>query len=280
MKQGLIALILISVCAACGDVQQTGTETFTLPDTFSALSVETIGGSITVLSDNGSDGGADITVTVEKKARGFSEDHAKLLLDEITVTSRQEAGTHTILVTVPPLVDGGASLTIANVKGKKVLLSTTAGDLYCDEAQGFSARTKSGSVDIKRAAGELDVTADNGDVAVEDFSGSIFSVRTASADVRLKLTGKTIAAGVIQTSNGKISLSFPSSLACTADLRTENGDIDFDAIEPVSVSTSDDFINGIAGLHEVFILNGGGGTISAETSSAGSSGNDIAVDLY
>ena len=100
MKQILSFFIILFACAACRDVQQTGMETFTLSDTFSTLFVKTTGGSITVLSGNGSDAGADIIVSVEKTARGFNEKHARRLLEGITVVSRQEDGIQKIAVMV------------------------------------------------------------------------------------------------------------------------------------------------------------------------------------
>lgn len=119
-------------------------------------------------------------------------------------------------------------------------------------------RTTNGEVVVDHVTGNVVAATSNRDLRIVDVMGNI-QVETANADISVRLTPLPDGQLSAETSFGDIRLTIPQTTAASISLTAEEGAVSANlaGFEISNVTTGDGFLTGI--------LNGGGGSIEAQT---------------
>jgi DUF4097 and DUF4098 domain-containing protein YvlB len=160
----------------------------------------------------------------------------------------------------------GGNITIGDIGGE-AKVATSGGDVRLGKVSGKAdARTSGGDVEIAGASGNVVAKTSGGDLELNDISGSI-QARTSGGSINADLNPTGKGNSSLKTSGGPIRIRIAENAKATIEAVINLNDSDHakkykirSDIKPDSYETSDDEIRA------VYTLNGGGETISLETS--------------
>ncbi len=176
---------------------------------------------------------------------------------------RNENGTK-VTVETPAHLDLDAGTADGNLvaRGLNGNLKVHAGDgsvMIEDVSGALRLKTSDGNVTIRRAKGTLEARGSDGHMSVDgDFSAVQMHTSDGNLDLTLAPGSKLNAASRIESSDGHVNISVPSTLAADVDVSTSDGHVDCRL--PL---TMDHYDSGHS-LHGR--LNGGGTPLSIHTS--------------
>ena len=193
------------------------------------LDVETRNGSIEVVCEAQRD---DVTIAGERRARGKSYDDALAVAEGIEIEAAPDAARPGVLRVaarcegIDPDRGPGASFRIAMPRGAALRLSTGNGTV--------EVRSAAGEVDVRTSNGRVMLTDIEGNVRAETSNGAVFA-RNVTGDVdlrssngRIELVGVGNAHVRAATSNGSISAV---AVRGNVHLRSSNGRIELQCAE-------------------------------------------------
>lgn len=250
------------------------------------IRVETFNGSVTLRCVEGA---PRVKVRYVRFSSGKTEGDALEFAEAVAVTAERSAGNPGLLAIVARPPAGlfgrscGARFEIELPPGSAVDVETSNGGVEIADAVGpVVVRTSNGQVKAARVQGDLDLETHNGKIEVlESRGGSVRATTSNGAIVAEETTGSvsletrngpiTIRAAALpedcrieaSTSNGRISMEVPSTARARVALRTSNGRVSAD-LPGASFTRLESDRERLEG-----ILNGGGGSIEAETSNGG-----------
>lgn len=233
------------------------------------LDVETRNGSIEVVCEAQRD---DVTIAGERRARGKSYDDALAVAEGIEIEAAPDAARPGVLRVaarcegIDPDRGPGASFRIAMPRGAALRLSTGNGTV--------EVRSAAGEVDVRTSNGRVMLTDIEGNVRAETSNGAVFA-RNVTGDVdlrssngRIELVGVGKAHVRAATSNGSISAV---AVRGNVHLRSSNGRIELQCAElpdppqvRVVTSNGDVRIEAPAGVRAVLQLNTSNGRIETD----------------
>jgi Putative adhesin len=176
---------------------------------------------------------------------------------------RNENGTK-VTVETPAHLDLDAGTADGNLvaRGLNGNLQVHAGDgsVMLEDVNGaLRLKTSDGNVTIRRAKGTLEARGSDGHMSVDgDFSAVQIHTSDGNLDLALAEGSKLNAASRVESSDGSVHISVPSTLAADVDVSTSDGHVDCNL--PL---TMDHYDSGHS-LHGR--LNGGGTPLSIHTS--------------
>jgi hypothetical protein len=208
------------------------------------LELETFDGAIEVHSWDRN----EVEVDIEKRAMEQS------LVDEMTVTAEQQGDRIVVKVAGPGRRDfggiqvgvhfsptarlrvavprrsqvsarsGDGSISIEDVSGK-LALTTTDGSVRGTRLSGeIVVRSGDGAIRMDRIEGAIDLETDDGSIVLE-AKPAVLRARTSDGSVRVEIEPDSVMSGDwdIQTGDGSITLSLPSSFNGEIDAETRDG---------------------------------------------------------
>jgi hypothetical protein len=263
----LTALVVIGTgCVPLSAFRFLSDEDFTLTLDEAAAGTLTIdwhNGTIEVVFDETA---TAITATGRKYVTGaLSASSAANALDDITITL-SAAGTDPEQVTLrlqtpsatPPsyganvtvTVPAGLTLAVDSDNGN-VTVTGNAGSTTIDLDNGnVVVADQAGDVDIDVANGQVEAASTAGDVTVDVNNGTVEVAAEPNADGNV----------VVSVNVGSITVHVPADFAATLDLRTDVGAVDLEDVSAFSITDLSQSLT-----HVTATLNGGGGTITAQT---------------
>jgi Putative adhesin len=210
------------------------------------VQLETFDGSIEVHSWDRN----EVEVEIEKRAMEQS------MVDEMVISSEQQGDRIIVKVTQPRNRDfdgiqigvnfsptarlrvavprnsqlaassGDGSITVEDVTGK-VALTTSDGSVRASRVTGeLSVRSGDGSIRLDAVEGKLDLETDDGSIGVE-AKPTALRARTADGSIRLRVDADTKMTEDwdVQTADGSVTLTLPSSFDAELDAETRDGSV-------------------------------------------------------
>ena len=210
------------------------------------VQLETFDGSIEVHSWDRN----EVEVEIEKRAMEQS------MVDEMVISSEQQGDRIIVKVTQPRNRDfdgiqigvnfsptarlrvavprnsqlaatsGDGSITVEDVTGK-VALTTSDGSVRASRVTGeLSVRSGDGSIRLDAVEGKLDLETEDGSIGVE-AKPTALRARTADGTIRLRVDADTKMTEDwdVQTADGSVTLTLPSSFDGELDAETRDGSV-------------------------------------------------------
>jgi hypothetical protein len=180
---------------------------------------------------------------------------------------RNESGTK-VTVETPAHLDLDAGTADGNLiaRGLSGNLQVHAGDgsvMLEDVSGALRLRTSDGNVTIRHATGTLEARGSDGHMSVDgDFSAVQMHTSDGNLDLTLAQGSKLNAASRVESSDGQVNISVPSTLAADVDVSTSDGRVDCSL--PLAMDHYDSRES--SGHHLHGRLNGGGTPLSIHTS--------------
>ena len=208
------------------------------------LQIETFDGAIEVHSWDRN----EVEVDIEKRAMEQS------LVDEMKVTAEQQGDRIVVRVTGPTRRDfdgiqvgvnfsptarlrvalprttqltaksGDGSISVEDLSGK-IALTTTDGSVRATRVSGeITVRSGDGSIRMDRIEGAIDLETDDGSITLE-AKPAMLRVRTSDGTIRVDVEPDSVMSADwdIQTSDGSVTVSLPSSFNGEIDAETRDG---------------------------------------------------------
>ena len=210
------------------------------------VQLETFDGSIEVHSWDRN----EVEVEIEKRAMEQS------MVDEMVISSEQQGDRIIVKVTQPRNRDfdgiqigvnfgptarlrvavprnsqltaasGDGSITVEDVNGK-IALTTSDGSVRASRVTGeLSVRSGDGSIRLDAVEGKLDLETEDGSIGVEARPTAL-RARTADGSIRLRVDADTKMTEDwdVQTADGSVTLTLPSSFDGELDAETRDGSV-------------------------------------------------------
>ena len=119
---------------------------------------------------------------------------------------------------------GDGSITLDDVNGK-VVLTTTDGSVRASRVNGeLTVRSGDGSIRLEAVEGKIDLETDDGSIGIEGRPTAL-RARTADGSIRLRVEAdaKMTEDWDVQTADGSVTLTLPSSFNGELDAETRDG---------------------------------------------------------
>lgn len=285
-RYGLVSLSFLAAtlaCVGCGS-QVRVKETFDFTSdwkNYETIDVRGRNGKLDLAVD--SSGGTSVRISGEKWAAGATEESARSILRALDVKAFADPANPANLIVELQFPEGGmhpnagadivvrapqaaaaklksSNGTITVVGMKRVNGETSNGGVLLTEIEGAAKiETSNGSVTIRGVGGALDADTSNGNIDASGVRGAV-SLESSNGSITLDATPPDNATVSLKSSNGNIRATLPSTMKATLDLDTSNGAI---AVEMGSAVMTEKQAGKRAFNAK---MNGGGGTITAETS--------------
>lgn len=242
-----LALLTLAVSASAGTLREPMDRTIDIRPG-GAVSLININGKITITSWDQ----PRIRLQAEKYADSRNDDAAKKALQEIQIEVRSTASGISIETKQPNRGMGGI---LDAIFGDNVNMGVRY-DLTVPRSMNLTVENTNGSVHVSELAGRLDLETTNGRIEVSRCTGSV-NAGTTNGAIRAELLQVASGAAMrLETTNGGIALSVPSTLAATIDAGTTNGSVSTD----IPISTTRFEKTSLRGT-----MNGGGPSIRLST---------------
>lgn len=121
---------------------------------------------------------------------------------------------------------GDGSITVEDVRGK-IALTTTDGTVRANRLAGeITVRSGDGAIRMERIEGAIDIETDDGSI-VFDGRPSVLRARTSDGSIRVEIEPDSAMNGDwdVETGDGSITLSLPSSFNGLIDAETRDGSV-------------------------------------------------------
>jgi hypothetical protein len=208
------------------------------------IQLETFDGAIDVHSWDRS----EVEVDIEKRAmeqslvdqmRVTAEQQGDRIVVKVSGPGRREFGgiqvgvnfspTARLRVAVPrqshlSATSGDGSITVEDMRGR-IVLTTSDGTVRASRLTGdITVRSGDGAIRMERIEGAIDIETDDGSIVL-DAKPSVLRARTADGSIRLKIEPDSAMSADwdVQTADGSITLSLPSSFNGLIDAETRDG---------------------------------------------------------
>lgn len=253
MRKAILTLALaMSTVAYAGDeVTETIDRTLNVP-AGTELEIDNVNGSVTV-------SGWDqprVRIYAVKKARSRDSSAAQQALKALRVVVEQTDRSIEIHTVYPKKNDLGI---FDLLLGSSVDASVRY-EISVPRSMNVTADTVNGAIKVSNVAGEIELDTTNGRIEVANCSGSVEASTTNGAIGVELLSAKSGKDMRFETTNGRISLALPATLAADIDASTTNGSVHSD----LPLSTTRVSRTTIKGT-----LNGGGPKIRLRTTNGG-----------
>ncbi|MGA7160730.1 MAG: hypothetical protein WBZ48_06990 [Bacteroidota bacterium] len=240
--------------------------------------VHTSGGNIEVRGTmkgklSGSTSGGDIRTgdiegTMEMKTSGGNIDLGSVSGEAEVKTSGGDIKVEKVGKSLKASTSGG-DVEVGDVGGDAVL-SSSGGEVKVGKVSGSATlKTAGGDIELRSASGTVEAKTAGGNIRLENITGSI-DAKTAGGDVKAELIPSGKGPSELRSSGGNVILSIPSTAKATIEAtielrdgwghRQDKYDIHSDFKE--ELKTID---KGEQEIHAVYQLNGGGDSITLET---------------
>ena len=239
------------------------------------IEVDDVDGEIYLRTSGGDVSARNVTGGAELKTSG-----GDIELGDVDGEARvHTSGGDIIVGTVKKDLDAktaGGDIEVGDVGGHADV-STAGGDIELGKVSGTATlRTAGGDIILRSATGRVTAQTAGGDIELEDISGSI-NAETAGGDIIAELNPSGNHGSSLETAGGDIELFLPAKAKTTIEARIRvrgryhggwDDDDDYDDwddydiysdFEPVSKDKDN------RGIRAKFVLNGGGRTISLDT---------------
>jgi len=215
------------------------------------LKVENAAGNIKIV------GGFDVgTVTAHATLKGANLDDARAKAEAYTLIL--EESDHMVLIRQPDVSGLTVDLSIQLADSIPVEIRGEAGDIQVlDTRSGCRIHSRSGDLALRGLNGPIEITADSGEISVEDSTTPSLSIENKSGDVRLKRVVGNINA---RTASGDIRVW--SSQGKVIALESVSGDVIVDLEEPITGSLN---VRAVSGNSIIGICDGSDVRVSLST---------------
>jgi DUF4097 and DUF4098 domain-containing protein YvlB len=253
MRKILTPLLLVLLATAAG----ADTLTETIDRTFnvragSLVQLSNVNGRVTVSSWDES----RVRVIARKQVQASSGDAEKILHALRVEMQAQDGGV--VVTTHMPRRNGDGTI-FDWLLGNNVEANVQY-EITVPRSMNLTVRNTNGGIEVRQVEGTLRVGTTNGKITLENCGGSLDASTTNGgirADFRSVAPGQPFR---LQTTNGRIELSVPRSIAADVDASTTNGSIRSD----LPVSTTGMSRNTLRGT-----INGGGTPVRLRTTNGG-----------
>jgi hypothetical protein len=243
----LVVLVAAATVSACDVVVTSLNARGKAQDQWTRTYPISAGGKVEILNTNGAidvvgSDGTQVEVMAERTARAATDEDAKEFLKQVVISEEVSAGSIRLETKVP-----------RNISGKS---AEVAYHLKVPASVGVRVENTNGQVTLTALKGDLRAETTNGGVRGQQLSGAVAATTTNGS---VKLQFDAVAAGGIQaeTTNGSVDLTIPSTAKADVKARCVNGGIGINGLTLEGGESSRRRVDGR--------LNGGGPTISAET---------------
>jgi DUF4097 and DUF4098 domain-containing protein YvlB len=250
-----IVFLLVAVLGALGANAATLNETF--DKTFDAtpggmLVVSNINGRITIHASNDQ----KIHVHAEKRVEARDADAARQAMAQLTIEATPADGGVRVITHAP---ESGSSGFLGFLFGENVQTNITY-DVTVPRTFNTNISNTNGAISMSDISGALRVETTNGRIELSRCAGTL-DAETTNGAIRAELLSITPGKDLnIETTNGRISLVVPATLAANIDAETTNGSITTDL--PVTTKSFDS--NSLRGM-----VGGGGPRVKLRTTNGG-----------
>lgn len=283
MKRVAIAVLgaAAGLAAGCGGIIRTSTALqTTVPwEGFQRIEVQVVNGRIEIAS-----GGTEkVRISCEKSIAGATQPEAERNLErvELYAGAGEQPGTllvelrypdelkskspaANVVIQVPTpcaakVKSSNGAISVAGLEGG-VTLETSNGRIHATDIKGpLSANTSNGRIEVATISGDLTVRTSNGEIIARDVTGPC-TLTTSNGAIRLTGAPPPDAKVDLSTTNGAIHATLPKDWATELKLKTSNGHL------RVALGTAQ--LTNVQSSRNSYhaTVNGGGGTVSAETS--------------
>lgn len=245
------AVALVAAAANAVTLQETFDRTFDArPGALVLLS--NVNGKITIHSSNDS----RVVIHAEKRVESRDSDAARHAMTEMTIEAMPADGGVRIVTHEPRSADGGFW---SFLLGDNVNTSVTY-DIVVPRTMDLDISNVNGMIAASDVSGRLRIETTNGKIELARCSGTV-DASTTNGGIRAELV--QVAAGrdlSFETTNGRITVIVPPTLAADIDAGTTNGSITSD----LAVTTKSFESNSLRGA-----VNGGGPKVRLRTTNGG-----------
>ncbi|MEO8482453.1 MAG: DUF4097 family beta strand repeat-containing protein [Acidobacteriota bacterium] len=190
-----------------------------------SLEVKNVSGDVTVTAGSG----RDVRVEITRRARGRTDDDARLGLQRVTVAVDQQ-GNRGVVATQYPNDERRNSYSVDVIfnitapTGTRVSATSVSGDVKVENIKAdVSMNVVSGNVTLVGAGNVVDARTISGNVTVTDMTGESLTLTTVSGDVTIdRATARRIEA---ETTSGDVRASAVNAERAT--LRSLSGDVGY-----------------------------------------------------
>jgi Putative adhesin len=247
-----LVTLLLAVSAGAAELTETVDKTFDVRPG-AAVSLDNVNGGITI----GSWDQPRVRVIAHKKVKASKHD-VQEAMRALKVEMLPANGGLTVNTRYPRENRGGSSI-LDWMTGDDVQASVKY-EVTVPRNMNLDVSTVNGSVRVTQVSGKHELETTNGKIEVERCSGSL-DASTTNGGIDAELTQVTKGQPLrFSTTNGKIEVSVPASLAVDVDASTTNGSIESD----LPVATTKVSRNSLRGS-----INGGGTPLRLRTTNGG-----------
>lgn len=242
----MVALLLVAAAAVGATLDESYDRTFDVrPGALFAL--ENTNGRITIRSWDQ----PRVRVIGHKRVESRDSDAARQGMTALRIEASPSAGGLRVTTLYPHKNDGFFDW----LAGNHVSMSVEY-DVTVPRSMDLNVDNTNGAIDISDVRGALQVSDTNGHIELVRCAGSV-EAETTNGAVRAELTEVTAGKSMrLETTNGRITVTVPRSIAASVDASTTNGSISTEL--PVTMSsTSRHALRGT--------INGGGGELRLRT---------------
>ncbi|HEX7706791.1 MAG TPA: DUF4097 family beta strand repeat-containing protein [Thermoanaerobaculia bacterium] len=247
-----LLLVLLATTAGADSLTETIDRTFNVR-AGSMVELSNVNGRVTV----GSWDQPRVRVIARKQVKASSGD-AEKILHALRVEMQPQDGGLVVNTHFPKRHSDGGTI-FDWLLGNNVEANVQY-DVTVPRNMNLTVRNTNGAIEVRQVDGKLKVGTTNGKIALEDCGGSLEASTTNGgirADFRSVAPGQPFR---LQTTNGRIEISLPQSIAADLDASTTNGSIRSD----LPVTTTGMSRNTLRGT-----INGGGTPVRLRTTNGG-----------
>jgi len=212
-------MLFVAAAAAATTLEETYDRTFDVrPGALFAL--ENTNGHITIRSWDQ----ARIRVIGHKKVESRDSNAARQAMAALKIDAIPSAGGLRVTTNYPKRSDGGF---FDWLSGTNVSMNVEY-DIAVPRTMDINLDNTNGGIDISDVSGALQVSNTNGHIECLRCAGSM-DAETTNGSVRAELISVTPGKKIsLETTNGRVAVTVPSSIAATVDASTTNGSINTD----------------------------------------------------
>ncbi len=232
----LFIVILATTCIYTYKLEVPETRTWAASGT-DEISATTRNGKITVAATSDT----TITARITRRCYGRNKADAERYLENVEIKDTVIGNELQLYAEMPGgSRNYGAYFEMTAPESTHLVLSTSNGQVSLTSMIcGADLSTSNSDVSLLNTRGRIQLSTSNGKVTVQVHQGGI-DAQTSNGEISCDLAslGPTESA-ILETSNGKVTLSLPSDVSAAFDARTSNGDITITGFSSITYETSE-----------------------------------------
>lgn len=215
------ALSLVALSASATKLEETFDKTYDVRPG-SSLSLENVNGHITVRAWDQ----PRVRVHALKRVEASGQDKAREVMAKLQIEVANNGGGLKVLTRYPNKVEGDLGF-LSWLFADHVNASVEY-ELMVPRAMNLDLDNTNGTIEVSDIRGSHRIDTTNGRIELERCAGDL-EAETTNGGIRAELTEVTPGKSVrLETTNGRISLAAPPTLAANLDAATTNGSINTD----------------------------------------------------